>query len=250
MHSNSSGESILSSSPFSARFIADENTPDGTIMRPGQAFRKAWILLNDGSLSWDNEDIQLINLADAIRVVQAPIVPVTAPHDKAMITVDYICPNQPGTYESKWILAYRQKTFGPMIWCSIEVRSPAKEENTCRKSINREREREDSHCSIGTVLESVMKTSTFDEIKEAFEFVDVPLPACFDLSKPFQVESKFTSNASSLRVCTLFLLFMVIHRVSVRSSQVSYCRDTLPPKDHWLKTKNSTVRLRLWNHSR
>ncbi|CAF4880245.1 unnamed protein product, partial [Rotaria magnacalcarata] len=45
--------------PFSARFIADENTPDGTAMKPGQVFRKGWILLNDGSMPWDSSDIQL-----------------------------------------------------------------------------------------------------------------------------------------------------------------------------------------------
>lgn len=109
------------SSPYSARFIADENTPDGTPMQPGQTFRKGWILLNDGSMPWTSDDIQLVNLADGITVVKQPIIPVTAPHDRALITVDYMCANDFGTYESKWILSYRHQTFGPMIWCSIEV---------------------------------------------------------------------------------------------------------------------------------
>lgn len=112
---------ISLSSPYSARFIADENTPDGTPMAPSQVFRKGWVLLNDGSMPWNSEDIQLINLADGIKILQQPIVPVTAPHDRAVITVDYMCADQPGTYESKWILSYRRQTFGPMIWCSIEV---------------------------------------------------------------------------------------------------------------------------------
>jgi hypothetical protein len=141
--------------PYSARFIADENTPDGTPMQPGQTFRKGWILLNDGSMPWSSDDIQLVNLADGITVVKQPIIPVTAPHDRALITVDYMCANDFGTYESKWILSYRHQTFGPMIWCSIEVGH-----STENKSVN--------------------------EIKETFEFVDVPLPACFDLSKPYQ----------------------------------------------------------------
>jgi hypothetical protein len=93
-------------------------------MQPGQTFRKGWILLNDGSMPWNSEDIQLVNLADGIKVLKQPIVPVTAPHDRALITVDYICTNQVGTYESKWILSYRHQTFGPMIWCSIEVGQP------------------------------------------------------------------------------------------------------------------------------
>jgi hypothetical protein len=113
--------SSCSSSPFSARFIADENTLDGTQMQPGQVFRKAWILLNDGSLPWCSEHIRLMNLSDGIRVVQAPVIPVTAPHNKASITVDFICDQEPGVYESKWILAHHEHTFGPIIWCSIEV---------------------------------------------------------------------------------------------------------------------------------
>ncbi|CAF1334234.1 unnamed protein product [Rotaria sp. Silwood1] len=151
--------------PYSARFVADENTPDGTSMQPGQVFRKGWILLNDGSMPWSSQDIQLINLADGIKVVKQPIIPVTAPHDRAVITVDYMCANEPGTYESKWILSYRHQTFGPMIWCSIEVGS------------------------------STVTKLTNNTLQEAFEVVNVPLPACFDLSKPYQL----TSSDSSLR---------------------------------------------------
>ena len=90
-------------------------------MQPGQVFRKGWILLNDGSMPWNNEDIQLVNLVDGIKIVQQPIIPVTAPHNRAFITVVYMCADEPGIYESKWILSYGHQTFGPMIWCSIEV---------------------------------------------------------------------------------------------------------------------------------
>jgi hypothetical protein len=107
-------------------------------MQPGEVFRKGWILLNDGSLPWDNNDIQLINLSGNIKVVQQPIVPITAPHARAVITVDYICDNKPGIYESKWILAYRQQTFGPMIWCSIEVSHLAVIENNIGKKFDGE----------------------------------------------------------------------------------------------------------------
>ncbi|CAF4292233.1 unnamed protein product, partial [Rotaria magnacalcarata] len=58
--------------PYSARFVADKNTPDGTVMQPGQLFRKSWILLNDGSMPWSSDDIQLINLSDGIKVVEQP----------------------------------------------------------------------------------------------------------------------------------------------------------------------------------
>lgn len=144
-------------------------------MQPGQVFRKGWILLNDGSLPWDSNDIQLINLHDGIEVLQQPTVPVTAPHSRAVITVDYKCANQPGTYESKWILAYRQQTFGPMIWCSIEVGGSTNIENK--------------------TLKPKIDLSSINE----FEFIEVPLPDCFDLSKPYNSDMK-TSCYSSIHV--------------------------------------------------
>jgi len=172
--------------PYSARFIADENTPDGTPMQPGQTFRKSWILLNDGSMPWSSDDIQLVNLADGIKVVKQPIVPVTAPHDRAFISVDYMCANETGTYESKWILSYRHQTFGPMIWCSIEVgNSPV--------------------------------NKTVNEVKETFEFVDIPLPACFDLTKPYQSTSVNDSLHSSF----------ILPRSNSRDTQSEPLIDTL-----------------------
>jgi len=189
--------------PYSARFIADENTPDGTPMQPGQTFRKGWILLNDGSMPWSGDDIQLVNLADGIKVVKQPIVPVTAPHDRALITVDYVCADKAGTYESKWILAYRQQTFGPMIWCSIEV----------------------SHLAV---IENNIEPITNDN---EFEFVEVPLPACFDLSKPYQSEMKTSSNDSLHSSFTLSrndsteLLTSYFNTVDIDNLQSPYVSD-------------------------
>jgi len=125
--------------PFSGRFVADGNYPDGTFLLPGERFRKTWILLNDGSLPWDNESIHLVNLINQIVFVEQPIVSVTGPHTRTEIHVDFVAPMEFGVYESKWILSYRDQTFGPMFWCQIEVRPND----------------------------------------------DVPLPACFDLTKPF-----------------------------------------------------------------
>ena len=140
-------------------------------MTPGQVFRKSWIILNDGSLPWENETIQIVNLINGIPFVHQPTVPITAPHSTTHLTMDFIAPMEEGVYESKWILSYREQTFGPMIWCAIQV-----------KNTNQER------------------------LTEVFECVDVPLPACFDLTKPFQFESKTNSNRSSLHQSTSTLL--------------------------------------------
>ncbi|CAF1311770.1 unnamed protein product [Rotaria sordida] len=193
--------------PYSARFIADENTPDGTPMKPGQIFRKGWILLNDGSMPWDSNDIQLINLNDGIQVLQQPIVPITAPHARAVINVDYMCANEPGTYESKWILAYRQQTFGPMIWCTIEV-------------------------SQWSVIESEIESITSMNSLNEFDYVEVPLPDCFDLSKPYQSEMKTSTNSSIHSNSILHhsdsseLLSTYFNTVDIDDLQSSYQSDT------------------------
>lgn len=126
-------------------------------------------------MPWDNDDFQLVNLTDGIEVVHKPIIPVTAPHTRTILSVDYQCSNQTGVYESKWILAYRQQTFGPMIWCSIEV-----SEKTKMKP------------------ESIIEEPTVHD----FELIDVPLPACFDLSKPFDTISRSESMFDDFRSTT------------------------------------------------
>ncbi|CAF2408026.1 unnamed protein product [Rotaria sp. Silwood2] len=193
--------------PFSARFIADENTPDGTSMKPGQIFRKGWVLLNDGSMPWDSNDIQLINLNNGIQVLQQPVVPITAPHARAVISVDYMCPNEPGTYESKWILAYHQQSFGPMIWCTIEVSQWSIIENE---------------------IQSITSASSLNEL----DYVEVPLPDCFDLSKPYQPGMKTSSN-SSLHSSSILhrndsaeLLSTYFNTVDIDDLQSSYQSDT------------------------
>jgi hypothetical protein len=157
-------------------------------MQPGQLFRKGWIILNDGSMPWDSNDIQLINLTDGIQVVQQPIVPITAPHARAVITVDYKCADEVGTYESKWILAYRQQTFGPMIWCTIEVNHSTTVESKSGKNL---------------LDESITSSNSINELNEAFEFLEVPLPACFDLTKPYHTDMS-TSGSTSLLVCIFY----------------------------------------------
>lgn len=122
-------------------------------MRPGETFRKSWILLNDGSMAWNNDDIRLVCLTETIEMLETPRIPIVAPHDRTTISVDLKCPLRPGLYESKWILSYRNRTFGPIIWCSIEV--------------------------------------------FASDFFDVPLPDCFDLSKPFLRPNSEPMSSSS-----------------------------------------------------
>ena len=50
-----------------------------------------------------------------------------------------------------------------------------------------------------------------NEPKETFEFVEIPLPACFDLSKPYQSEI-ITSSNNSLRVSLFYVpIFLLSH---------------------------------------
>ncbi|CAF0728964.1 unnamed protein product [Didymodactylos carnosus] len=200
-------EKIKLMKPYSALFVVDENIPDGTHVKPNEVFRKCWVLLNDGSLPWDATDVKLMNLSDNIEVVNEPHVPVTAPHARAQIYVDFIAPNHTGVFESKWILTYRHYTFGPMIWCSIEVVNEPVIIPYCETRLNDNIMMEStntmtlSSASLNnyvSVSPSIMMSSRQDSCDSAlrltnsFDMIDIPLPICFDLTKPFKPKEMST----------------------------------------------------------
>jgi len=53
------------------------------------------------------------------------------------------------------------------------------------------------------ILESLI------EPKEIFEFIDVPLPACFDLSKPYQSVS--SNNSLHVNMFYFFIQFLFLY---------------------------------------
>lgn len=178
--------------------------PDGSVLKPGEHFEKRWVIFNDGSLPWDPEGVELVNLSDGIEVIKKPIVPITAPHSKTTITVEFLCSNMTGTYESKWILSYRNRTFGPMIWCSIEVRQPVEtlQSNCKQRKVFCQKVTNENKFS------AIFIEPNAESFQENLDFVEVSLPDCFDLSKPFRSQgSRTTSFQDSISVCSFCFCF-------------------------------------------
>ena len=89
-----------------AGFLADVTIPDGKIIDPGTKFTKTWLLMNDGSCTW-NPNYQLYYYSgekmsgpDSQQMVIIPVPPGTT----VELSVDLIAPDLAGTYKGKWAL--------------------------------------------------------------------------------------------------------------------------------------------------
>jgi hypothetical protein len=89
-----------------AGFLADITIPDGKIIDPGSEFTKTWLLINDGSCTW-NTNYQLYYYSgdkmsgpDSQQMVLISVPPGTT----IEISVNLIAPDQAGTYKGYWAL--------------------------------------------------------------------------------------------------------------------------------------------------
>jgi len=87
-----------------AQFIADVTVPDGTVMAPGQTFKKTWSLKNIGTCAWTTS-YQLVyfsgeRMGGAASLVFSENVPVGATYK---ISVDLTAPSAAGSYRGYWM---------------------------------------------------------------------------------------------------------------------------------------------------
>ena len=69
----------------------------------------------------------------------------------------------------------------------------------------------------GVTCTSDLLESTID-VKEAFELIDVPLPSCFDLSKPYQSQMRTSSDDSLRCVSRIHSSFVLLFLLCLQSS--------------------------------
>ncbi len=108
-------------------YIQDVGTPDGTVLKPGQAFAKGWLIQNTGTCNWKvgyhlvrvggntdfGGDTFVIRLSSDI-VLAGKIVE---------ISLRLIAPKQPGMYEARYQMYNdRDVPFGTAMTVSVEVR--------------------------------------------------------------------------------------------------------------------------------
>ncbi|MDW8231890.1 MAG: NBR1-Ig-like domain-containing protein, partial [Roseiflexaceae bacterium] len=101
-----------------ARFVADVNYPDGSIVSPGQVFEKRWRLRNCGTASWSGYQ------AERMSGIYGPAsFPVSgAPGATVEVAATFTAPATPGTHRATYQLRGPNGLFGDPFWVEVVVR--------------------------------------------------------------------------------------------------------------------------------
>ncbi|MCI0555280.1 MAG: hypothetical protein L0287_30405 [Anaerolineae bacterium] len=110
-------------------FIADLTIPDGTVLKPGEDFKKVWQVRNTGSCTWD-EGYALIFIGGdtAIDPVNYEIkikADFIVPGEDADFDIPLTAPLKEGTYQGTWRMRNDQGAyFGTLLTVVFEVKKP------------------------------------------------------------------------------------------------------------------------------
>lgn len=112
-------------------YLKDITIKDGTVLMPGEPFKKIWRLKNTGTCAW-REGYSLIFVSgydmDGERTTINQYV---APGEEAKIGIDLVAPDVDGVYIGYWILVNREnEVFGETIFVQIVVSEDETEEET------------------------------------------------------------------------------------------------------------------------
>ena len=112
-----------------AIYIADLTIPDGTVLRPGEDFRKVWQIRNTGSCTWD-EGYGLIfiggdNAIDPVNYEITIRADFIDPGEDADFDIPLTAPLAEGTYQGSWRMRNDQGVFfGETVTVVFEVQRP------------------------------------------------------------------------------------------------------------------------------
>ena len=112
-----------------SHYISDITIKDGTILMPGEPFKKIWRLKNTGNCPWRPEYNLIFVSGYDMEGKTTPINQYVAPGETAKIMVDLIAPDVEGTYTGYWILTNRESAIlGETIYVEIVVSEDETEE--------------------------------------------------------------------------------------------------------------------------
>lgn len=103
-----------------ARFVADVNFPDGTVVSPGQRFIKRWRLRNCGATAWDG---RYQAFRDAGSFGPASFAVAGAAGAIVEIFAEVTAPTSPGAYRTTYRLRGPGGPFGDPFWVEVRVRA-------------------------------------------------------------------------------------------------------------------------------
>ena len=112
-----------------AIYIADLTVPDGTVLKPGEDFKKVWQIRNTGSCTWD-EGYALVFIGGdtAIDPVNYEIkikADFIDPGEDADFDIPLTAPLAEGSYQGSWRMRNDQGVFfGETVTVVFEVKKP------------------------------------------------------------------------------------------------------------------------------
>lgn len=243
---------------YEGYFAGDVTVTDGTVFTPGTQFTKMWAMQNCGEYAWEE--------GTKLRMLYGNLIPVdcevdvepVGPSETAILQVEFVAPQEPGTYRSDWRLhSPSGKWFGHRIWCKIvvdltpeeitktvEVQNTEKVQNVeemrnAEEVIDvQENQKEPEEESAETAETAETQQSEdkpvekMDEVDEADNSMPLPLSE-YDSSEPKEPNSPVTTLGQAMqRLSTssssLELLDMVSPQEEVSPSSESHVATTTP----------------------
>lgn len=109
-----------------SRFVRDVNYPDGSIVTPGQRFRKIWEIRNTGSAVWEDRHLVRVGSSSGPGLIQSEDrvkLPYTKPGESCRAAIDLVAPDLPGTTYAEWKMvdASGEKVFPDLAGVFITV---------------------------------------------------------------------------------------------------------------------------------
>ncbi|NDJ74981.1 MAG: peptidoglycan DD-metalloendopeptidase family protein [Chloroflexi bacterium] len=105
-------------------FVADVTVPDGTVMQPGETFRKVWRVRNTGTTTWDQRYVLAFYGGDQMDGPDQVALPVPAvqPGQVTDLAVELVAPRLAGSHRSLWRLRNPEgNSFRGYVYAEIEV---------------------------------------------------------------------------------------------------------------------------------
>jgi hypothetical protein len=105
-------------------YISDVTILDGTLVAPGQAFIKTWLVQNTGTCTWGTDYKLSFSHGEAMGGSSVPMPKVVAPNQQVEISVNLTAPNLNGTLTGNWkLMNNKGEYFGTLLTVVIKVTS-------------------------------------------------------------------------------------------------------------------------------
>ena len=103
-------------------FVADVTIPDGSVVVPGNYFRKTWRVMNNGTCDWTPGYSFVFVGGDQMNGNNIIIPDYVAAGQTYDLSVDMVAPTDPGSYKGSWqMFAPTGLNFGETIWVNVVV---------------------------------------------------------------------------------------------------------------------------------